>query len=73
MLVGRCTKCNKRYIGWSLSSPEHQTCRDCGAKLIVSNLSEKYQTGTETVVASQRDGITEWQKPLEDTLPQFML
>ena len=73
MLVGKCTKCGKRYIGWALSRSEHQTCPDCGAKLIVRNMSENYQQDTKTVVASKKEGITEWQEALEDTLPHFML
>ena len=73
MLVGKCTKCGKRYIGWALSRQEHQMCPDCGARLIVRNMSEKYQSNTETVVTLKRDGIAEWQETLEDTLPHFML
>ncbi len=36
MLQGTCPECGTRYYGWALREPEHQTCGECGAKLIIS-------------------------------------
>jgi len=73
MLVGKCTKCGKRYIGWALSKPEHQTCPECGIRLVIRNMSENCPPDNETVAASQINGIAEWQEALENTLPHFLL
>jgi DNA-directed RNA polymerase subunit RPC12/RpoP len=73
MLVGKCTKCGKRYIGWALSRPEHQACLECGGRLVVRNMNENYQPGTETVVTVQRTGIAEWQEALEDVTTHFII
>lgn len=73
MLVGKCTRCGKRYIGWALSRPEEQKCLECGTKLVVRNLSENYKPDIETAVAAQRDGIAEWQVVQETKKPHFIL
>jgi len=73
MLVGKCTKCGKRYIGWALSRPEHQNCPECGVSLVVRNMSEKYQPDTDTLINAQRNGVAEWQEVVENKTPHFML
>ena len=73
MLVGKCTRCGKRYVGWALSRPEHQTCPDCTARLVIRNMGGKYQPDNVTVAASQRNEVAEWQESLEETLPHFLL
>lgn len=73
MLVGRCIKCGKHYIGWALQMPEHQVCPVCGSRLMIRNTGDNYKPGDETVAASQRGGIAEWQEALENTLPHFLL
>jgi DNA-directed RNA polymerase subunit RPC12/RpoP len=73
MLVGKCTKCGKRYIGWALSRPEHQACLECGGRLVVRNMSEDRPPDTETAVNAQRNGIAEWQEVVKNKTPHFML
>jgi DNA-directed RNA polymerase subunit RPC12/RpoP len=73
MLVGRCTRCGKQYMGWALSRPEHQMCPDCGAKLVIRNMSTNFQPDNRTLAASVRSGKEEWQELLEKTLPHFLL
>ena len=74
MLVGKCTKCGKRYIGWALSKTEERKCPVCGIRLVVRNMSENHQPNTETAVAGQRKGIAEWHdEALESKKPNFML
>ena len=73
MLVGKCTKCGKRYVGWALSRPEHRKCPDCGVGLVVRNMTEKQQPDSATLMAAQTRGIAEWQDSLEETLPHFLL
>jgi len=73
MLVGKCTKCGKRYVGWALSRPEHQTCPDCGIRLVVRNMSENCQPDSETLIAGQRNGIAEWPETQEKAAPNFKL
>ena len=73
MLVGKCTKCEKRYVGWALYSPEQQTCDNCGTRLIIRNMAESYQVDSETLAASEITGKEEWQQSLENTLPDFLL
>jgi DNA-directed RNA polymerase subunit RPC12/RpoP len=73
MLVGRCMKCGKQYIGWALQIREYQLCPVCGSRLIIRNTGENYKPGAETMATSQRDGIAEWQEALENTLPHFLL
>ena len=73
MLVGQCTKCGKRYVGWALTRPEHQRCNDCGIKLVIRNMGVNYQPDDEALAASLRSGKEEWQEALENTLPHFLL
>ena len=73
MLVGKCTKCGKRYLGWALSQPEHQYCDDCGVKLIIRNMGMNNQPDDKIIAASLRSGKEEWQESLENTLPHFLL
>lgn len=73
MLVGRCTRCGKRYIGWALSRPEHQECDYCGVKLIIRNMGVNYQLDDKIDIAIKRSGKEEWQEALEHTLPHFLL
>jgi DNA-directed RNA polymerase subunit RPC12/RpoP len=73
MLVGRCTRCGKQYMGWALSRPEHQTCPDCGAKLVIRNMSTNYQPDSKTPALSLGSSQGEWQELLERTLPHFLL
>jgi DNA-directed RNA polymerase subunit RPC12/RpoP len=76
MLVGKCTRCGKQYVGWALSRPEHQECNDCGAKLVIRNIrniGNNYQSDNKTLASSLRSGKEEWQEALENTLPHFLL
>ena len=73
MLVGKCTKCGKRYTGWALSRPEHQSCDDCGVKLVIRNMGVNYKPDDERLAVSLRARKEEWQEALENTLPHFML
>ena len=73
LLVGKCTKCGKRYIGWALSRPEYQNCPDCGVRLVVRNMVGKYQPDSETAIAAQRDEIAEWQEAREDETTHFII
>ena len=73
MLVGKCAKCGKQYIGWALSQPEHQYCDDCGIKLIIRNMGVNYPIDDKIVTAINRSGKEEWQEALENTLPHFLL
>jgi DNA-directed RNA polymerase subunit RPC12/RpoP len=73
MLVGKCTKCNKRYIGWALSRPEHQECPECSTKLIIRNMGANYKPDSTTLAAAMGTGKEEWQESLENTLPHFLL
>ena len=73
MLVGKCTKCGKSYIGWALSRPEHHTCLECGAILLIRNMGENYQPDRKTFAASQRNGIAELIDSADDTIPQIFL
>ena len=51
MLVGNCTTCGKRYLGWALSEQKHQTCPDCGVILVIRNISDKYKVGNKTLAS----------------------
>jgi DNA-directed RNA polymerase subunit RPC12/RpoP len=73
MLVGKCVRCDKRYIGWALSRPEHQMCPNCGSRLLICNMSEKYQQYAQETLSVQKDGMAEWQESLESMLPNFLL
>ena len=73
MLVGKCTKCSRRYEGWALYSPDHQTCDECGARLIIRNRAESFQVDSKNLAASMRTGKEEWRESLENTLPDFFL
>ena len=73
MLVGKCTKCGKRFIGWALSRPEEQKCTYCGTRLVVRNMVEGFQLDPETAIAAQRKGIAEWQDAMEGETPDFKL
>ena len=73
MLVGKCIRCDKRYIGWALSRPEHQMCPYCGTRLLVYDMDGEYQPDAQTTLSVQKDGIAEWQEALENILPSFLL
>ena len=73
MLVGKCTKCGKQYVGWALSSPEYQNCPHCEARLVIRNMSENYQPDKKTFAASQRTGIVELGESCEGSMPQIFL
>ena len=73
MLVGKCPRCGKRYMGWALSRPEHQECNDCGVKLVIRNTNVNYQPDGERLADSLRVRKEEWQEALENTLPDFLL
>jgi DNA-directed RNA polymerase subunit RPC12/RpoP len=73
MLVGKCTRCDKRYIGWALSRPEHQMCPNCGTRLLVYSMDERYQPDAQTTLSVQKDKIGEWQEALESMLHNFLL
>ncbi len=36
MLEGKCPKCGYHCLGWALTNPEHQTCDQCGSKLVIT-------------------------------------
>lgn len=36
MIIGKCPKCGKLYLGWSLREPSNQVCRNCGCDLMIS-------------------------------------
>jgi len=73
MLIGMCTRCNRRYIGWALARPEHQTCPECEAKLVVRNIAESYQPDNEIEVTARREGIAEWPGEPKGTTSHFRL
>ncbi len=35
MIEAKCPKCRKKFFGWALAQPKHQTCDDCGATLVI--------------------------------------
>ena len=73
MLVGNCMRCGKRYVGWALSRPEHQVCLECGATLVVRNMSENYQPHLKKTISAQRSGSIELQEALEEKPPHLLL
>ena len=73
MLVGKCPKCGKQYIGWALSIPEYQVCPVCGARLVIRNMHKNCQPDEKTLAASEIDGMVEWQESLENNLSHFLL
>jgi len=44
LIEGICPNCGTRYVGWALSNPRYQTCRNCGGRL---DIKERYQTAEE--------------------------
>ena len=73
MLVGKCMRCGKQYLGWALSKTEYQTCTNCGARLVIRKMSTNYEPDNNTPSAPLGTGKEEWQESLENTLPQFLL
>jgi hypothetical protein len=35
VIEGKCPKCGQQYWGWSLMNPRNQSCRKCGAGLLI--------------------------------------
>ena len=41
MIEGKCPKCGQQYWGWSLLNHHNQSCKKCGAGLLISEDGKK--------------------------------
>jgi len=72
MLVGKCKKCHKRYLGWALSKTEYQTCPNCGTKLTIHNETMEPTLDSKTPLPPLEKCEKEWQNLLEKSMAIFL-
>jgi hypothetical protein len=53
MIEGRCPKCGKRYYGWVLLQPRHQSCLKCGVGLLITEDGKKTIQGYSPFTAEK--------------------
>ena len=53
MIEGVCPKCGKRYYGWVLLQPQHQTCSKCGVGLLITEDGKRTLQGYSPFTAEE--------------------
>ena len=58
MYKATCPKCGRRYYGWALGSPQHQTCDECLTSLEITDLNAVTQSSGHDLPSVQNNQDT---------------
>jgi ribosomal protein S27AE len=53
VIEGKCPKCGRQYWGWSLLNLRNQSCKNCGAGLLISEDGKKIIEGYSPFTAEE--------------------